>query len=161
MGFWSTRLVAVQCMGLAVLVGVTPAIASRSHHLLSTAAHRKVIKGAHGGHAAPVVAHWSPGQGGIDPAPTRSIQTALISRSYLIGTPSGEWDADTEAAMQKYQNDNGWQTKLMPDSRALIKLGLGPNGTDGAAVALGSSRNSALQPSTGADTLAAAHSILN
>lgn len=29
--------------------------------------------------------------------------------------------------MQKYQADNGWQTKLMPDSRALEKLGLGPD----------------------------------
>ena len=29
--------------------------------------------------------------------------------------------------MQKYQADNGWQTKLIPDSRAIIKLGLGPN----------------------------------
>jgi len=29
--------------------------------------------------------------------------------------------------MQKYQADQGWQTKLMPDSRALEKLGLGPD----------------------------------
>ena len=29
--------------------------------------------------------------------------------------------------MQKYQGDNDWQTKVLPDSRALIKLGLGPN----------------------------------
>jgi len=28
--------------------------------------------------------------------------------------------------MQKFQADNGWQTKLIPDSRAIIKLGLGP-----------------------------------
>jgi hypothetical protein len=28
--------------------------------------------------------------------------------------------------MTKVQADNGWQTKLVPDSRALIKLGLGP-----------------------------------
>ena len=27
----------------------------------------------------------------------------------------------------KFQHDNGWQTKLVPDSRALIKLGLGPS----------------------------------
>jgi hypothetical protein len=27
--------------------------------------------------------------------------------------------------MQKYQADQGWQTKLMPDSRAIKKLGLG------------------------------------
>jgi len=25
------------------------------------------------------------------------------------------------------QGDNGWQNKTVPDSRALIKLGLGPN----------------------------------
>ena len=29
--------------------------------------------------------------------------------------------------MQKFQADQGWQTKLMPDSRALMKLGLGPD----------------------------------
>jgi hypothetical protein len=29
--------------------------------------------------------------------------------------------------MQKFQADHGWQTKLTPDSRALIKLGLGPH----------------------------------
>ena len=32
--------------------------------------------------------------------------------------------------MQQYQSDHGWQTKLMPDSRALISLGLGPNHTN-------------------------------
>jgi hypothetical protein len=54
------------------------------------------------------------------------IQTALIKSGYMTGTPSGHWDAASEAAMQKLQADNGWQTKLTPDSRALIKLGLGP-----------------------------------
>jgi len=29
--------------------------------------------------------------------------------------------------MERYQADNGWQTKVVPDSRALIKLGLGPD----------------------------------
>ncbi len=29
--------------------------------------------------------------------------------------------------MLRYQADNGWQTKITPDSRALIKLGLGPD----------------------------------
>ena len=29
--------------------------------------------------------------------------------------------------MQKFQADQGWQTRLMPDSRALMKLGLGPD----------------------------------
>ena len=44
----------------------------------------------------------------------------------MSGTASGEWDAPTEAAMEKFQADNGWQTKLVPDARAIIKLGLGP-----------------------------------
>jgi hypothetical protein len=32
--------------------------------------------------------------------------------------------------MARFQSDNGWQNKVVPDSRALIKLGLGPNHTD-------------------------------
>ena len=31
--------------------------------------------------------------------------------------------------MEKLQADNGWQTKLVPDARAIIKLGLGPGST--------------------------------
>jgi hypothetical protein len=29
--------------------------------------------------------------------------------------------------MQRFQQSHGWQTKVVPDSRALIKLGLGPD----------------------------------
>jgi hypothetical protein len=54
------------------------------------------------------------------------IQAALIKQGYLAGDPTGTWDAQSVAAMQKLQGDNGWQTKVTPDSRALIKLGLGP-----------------------------------
>ena len=54
------------------------------------------------------------------------IQTALIKQGYLTGEPTGTWNAQSVAAMQKLQADNGWQTKITPDSRALIKLGLGP-----------------------------------
>jgi hypothetical protein len=57
------------------------------------------------------------------------IQMALIQKGYLSGEPTGTWDASSIAAMQKLQSDNGWQTKLTPDSRALIKLGLGPQAT--------------------------------
>lgn len=68
----------------------------------------------------------SSGQRSIDDSRATEIQTALIRSGYLSGTASGHWDAQTEAAMQKFQSDNGWQTKLIPDSRAIIKLGLGP-----------------------------------
>jgi peptidoglycan hydrolase-like protein with peptidoglycan-binding domain len=66
------------------------------------------------------------GQRGIDDARATQIQASLIKSGYLSGQASGHWDAQTEAAMQKFQEDNGWQTKLIPDSRAIIKLGLGP-----------------------------------
>ena len=67
------------------------------------------------------------GQQGIDSARATEIQQALIREHYLSGEPSGQWDSATVSAMQKYQSDQGWQTKLMPDSRALKKLGLGPD----------------------------------
>jgi hypothetical protein len=66
---------------------------------------------------------------GIDPERATQIQTALIKAGYLTGTPSGTWDAQTQGAMEKLQADNGWQTKLVPDSRAIIKLGLGSSTT--------------------------------
>jgi Putative peptidoglycan binding domain len=66
------------------------------------------------------------GQRTIDDARATQIQASLIKSGYLSGETSGHWDTTTEAAMQKYQSDNGWQTKLIPDSRAIIKLGLGP-----------------------------------
>ncbi len=67
------------------------------------------------------------GQQAIDPERVTQIQQALIREHYLSGDATGQWDSTTEAAMQKFQADQGWQTKLMPDSRALKKLGLGPD----------------------------------
>ena len=69
----------------------------------------------------------SHGQQAIDTNRVTQIQQALIREHYLTGEASGNWDESTKAAMQKYQADQGWQTKLMPDSRALKKLGLGPD----------------------------------
>ena len=88
-------------------------------HTSSTSKHRSKpsVKSASHSH----------GQRGIDEERTRAIQTALIRQHYLTGEPSGVWDQASKDAMTKYQADNGWQTKLTPDSRALIKLGLGPD----------------------------------
>jgi peptidoglycan hydrolase-like protein with peptidoglycan-binding domain len=58
---------------------------------------------------------------------TREIQSALVREGYLDGEPTGVMDAKTKAALQKLQAENGWQTRIVPDSRALIKLGLGPD----------------------------------
>jgi hypothetical protein len=67
------------------------------------------------------------GQQEIQPERASAIQEALIREKYLTGEPSGQWDARTQAAMARYQDDHGWQSKVTPDSRALIKLGLGPD----------------------------------
>lgn len=90
--------------------------AGRVHHSHKSSSHRR--------------SHRIHGQQAIDPERVIQIQQALIKAHYLTGDADGKWDTDTIAAMQKYQGDNGWQTKLMPDSRALVKLGLGPDYSD-------------------------------
>jgi hypothetical protein len=69
----------------------------------------------------------SHGQHTIDQERTLEIQQALVREHYLSGEPTGKWDQDTKDALLRIQAENGWQTKLTPDSRALIKLGLGPD----------------------------------
>ncbi len=69
----------------------------------------------------------SHGQHGIDQERTLEIQQALVREHYLSGEPSGKWDQGTKDALVRFQAENGWQTKVTPDSRALIKLGLGPD----------------------------------
>lgn len=67
------------------------------------------------------------GQQKIDSERAEAIQEALIREHYLSGEATGTWNQASEDAMRKYQADNGWQSKTVPDSRALIKLGLGPS----------------------------------
>jgi peptidoglycan hydrolase-like protein with peptidoglycan-binding domain len=88
------------------------------------------------------------GQQSIQDDRALDIQQALIREKYMSGEPSGKWDQATKDAMARYQSDNGWQTKMLPDSRALIKLGLGPSHQD------------ILNPETAAITLPAASSAV-
>ena len=67
------------------------------------------------------------GQLKIDSERAQAIQEALIREHYLKGKATGSWNEASEDAMRRYQSDNGWQSKTVPDSRALIKLGLGPS----------------------------------
>jgi peptidoglycan hydrolase-like protein with peptidoglycan-binding domain len=107
-----------------------PVFASHTHHAPtsghsnSTSTHKGKTKKAK-----------VKGQRQIDPERARQIQTALIHENYLSGSPSGNWDSESQEAMKRFQADHGWQTKIMPDSRALIKLGLGPAPVAGAAPA--------------------------
>lgn len=67
------------------------------------------------------------GQNAIESERAQQIQEALIREHYMNGEPSGKWDEATQAALRRFQADQGWQSKSVPDSRALIKLGLGPS----------------------------------
>ena len=96
------------------------------------------------------------GQRQIDSARATEIQQALIHENYLSGAPSGLWDSSSQDAMKKFQADHGWQTKIMPDSRALIKLGLGPQDPETAKAAAPSDQSELSHPketpSTNGDT---------
>ena len=99
-----------------------PAFASHVHRS-PTSGHYRTHKLSRFRHRA----RRQRGQQAIEPERVTQIQQALIREHYMTGEANGKWDASTIAAMQKFQADNGWQTKLAPDSRALVKLGLGPD----------------------------------
>lgn len=113
---------------------------SSSPHKLSQSRHHSSARHARG-------------QQAIDPERATQIQQALIREHYLTSDANGKWDSTTQAAMQKYQADNGWQTKLMPDSRAIKKLGLGPDYS--AAI---NAKTGNFVPPTSASNTPAAHS---
>ena len=109
---------------LAALMAAVPALATRTHKS-ATQSHART--GHKLGGKTKGRSHRLHGQQAIDSARATQIQQALIREHYLSGEASGQWDATTQAAMQKYQADHGWQTKLLPDSRAIKSLGLGPD----------------------------------
>ena len=117
-------------VGLTVLLGATLAFAaSASSPKPSSKAAAKVQNTSHHGRHASKRARQGRvrGQKAIDGDRVRQIQEALIREHYLKGEASGKWDAATQQALHRYQSDQGWQSKTVPDSRALIRLGLGPD----------------------------------
>ena len=133
-----------------------PALAARNHRAPTSGhSHSKHRKNS-SGPAMPVASksHKMHGQQAIDSERVTAIQTALVREHYLTSEPSGKWDAETQAAMLKFQADQGWQTRLTPDSRALIKLGLGPNHSSAINAGTGvsftdvSTPSAAIQPQT-------------
>jgi hypothetical protein len=110
---------ATVALTLYAALTVSPALASRVHRAPTSGRSHIAHKSTR--------SHRLHGQEAIEPARVIEIQRALVREHYLTIEPNGRWEATTEAAMQKYQADNGWQTRLMPDSRALKKLGLGPD----------------------------------
>jgi len=61
------------------------------------------------------------------PTPDRisEIQTALSRDGYYQGDPSGKWDSNTVAAVQKFQSANGMDANGKLDAPTLQRLGLG------------------------------------
>jgi len=108
---------------LAAALIAPSAYASHVHRPPTSGQINTSHKHAHSKHRS----HRARGQQAIEPERVTQIQQALIREHYLNSEPNGKWDAATIAAMQKYQADHGWQTKLTPDSRALLNLGLGPD----------------------------------
>ena len=56
-----------------------------------------------------------------------TIQEKLAEVGYLKEDPNGQWDDQTREAMRRYQQDNGFPATGLPESKSLMKLGLGPH----------------------------------
>ena len=170
-----------QALLLGAFLLAIPTFAAPVHHRTASVHHaryhkpyhRRVVRYRH-------YRRFIRGQRGIQPQRAREIQDALIRVHYLSGPASGHWDVATQDAMRKYQADHGWQTRLIPDSRALISLGLGPKGDHVLAAdsapgpaahasssagssdsSSGSSASSSQSSSSEGDTLADFHTLRN
>ena len=114
--------------GIAVLTLAVVGTPVFSH--ASKAGNKKASATRHSskfGHLRRVATWKHHGQQQITSDRAREIQEALIREHYLDGQPNGVWDDRTTMAMRRFQADQGWQSKVVPDSRAIIKLGLGPS----------------------------------
>ena len=69
------------------------------------------------------------GQQKIDAARMRQIQIALRANGYQIQV-NGFMDLPTIHALQSLQKSKHWQSRVVPDARALQVLGLGPRITN-------------------------------
>ena len=105
-------------LAIVICAGVfaSPAFGTRTHKSSATTS-RTHHRSSHRGSSAHSKSYRQRGQQSIDSSRVTQIQQALIREHYLTGEPAGTWN----------QANQGWQTKLMPDSRALKKLGLGPD----------------------------------
>lgn len=111
-------LAAIVVLGVSFSFAAAPKTASRPASKSSKSVHHSSKKS----HKPRVR-----GQQAIDTGRCREIQEALVREHYMTGQPSGKWDDTTQQAMRRFQADQGWQNKSVPDSRALIRLGLGPD----------------------------------
>jgi peptidoglycan hydrolase-like protein with peptidoglycan-binding domain len=62
-----------------------------------------------------------------EPQRVQEIQEALVKSGELHQEPTGRWDEATREAMKRYQQANGFAVTGLPDSKSLMKMGLGPH----------------------------------
>jgi len=71
-------------------------------------------------HAAPVVPTHP------EPERLKEIQKALADKGYFKGEPTGEWNADSVAALKQFQTERNLTADGKISALSLIGLGLGP-----------------------------------
>jgi hypothetical protein len=120
--------VAATSSGKSTTTKKTSSATTPKHHSSSSSGAVKTSSGkTTGKHSSHKKSSRVRGQQKIDSSRATAIQEALIREHYLTGEPAGTWNDTSEEAMRRYQADHGWQSKTVPDSRALISLGLGPS----------------------------------
>ncbi len=56
----------------------------------------------------------------------KEIQQALVAKGYLHGEPNGEWGAESQDALKRFQTDQSLTPDGKVNSLSLIAMGLGP-----------------------------------
>jgi len=70
-------------------------------------------------------ATWRSRQQNPTPDRYKEIQQALVDKGYLKSEPSGVWDAESVAALQRFQTDQKMTPSGKINAPSLIGLGLG------------------------------------
>ena len=75
----------------------------------------------------------SAGQAQHDQSTVRQAQERLNQLGYDVGEPDGIWGPQTQAALEKYQEEQGLSTSGELDSQTIAKLGIDSVGGSGTA----------------------------
>lgn len=126
-GLWLSCALAVSASAQDSSATSTHNQSSTTHSTATSSSHARKTSGKSSSKKSRRKSSRVRGQQKIDAQRAQAIQEALIREHYLKGDPTGAWNQASEDAMRKYQADHGWQSKTVPDSRALISLGLGPS----------------------------------
>lgn len=119
-------LVAVSAMAWPLSAAVKKKPVKKHPHV-TTASHKttKTAKSKISKSKA-VAGHRRSYQQAPTPERYKEIQQALVSKGYLHGEPTGQWDADSADALKRFQTDQNLTPDGKLSSLSLIALGLGP-----------------------------------